>query len=102
MTKFALKGLLTRKLRTTALAIVLGVAMISGTYVLTDSIDGAFDQIFNDVREGSNVVISGQSAFDLSEGSGVTQPTLPESLLARCALPGVGQAEGASTATRRR
>ena len=105
MTKFALKGLLTRKLRTTltALAIVLGVAMISGTYVLTDSIDGAFDQIFNDVREGSNVVISGQSAFDLSEGSGVTQPTLLESLLAEVrALPGVGQAEGGSTATRRR
>ena len=48
MTKFALKGLLGRKLRTalTALAIVLGVAMISGTYVLTDSIDSAFDTIF--------------------------------------------------------
>ena len=36
MTAFALKGLLGRKLRTalTAIAIVLGVAMISGTYVL--------------------------------------------------------------------
>ena len=58
MTKFALKGLLTRKLRTalTAVAIVLGVAMISGTYILTDSIDSAFDQIFTDVRQGSNVV----------------------------------------------
>ncbi|HET9242759.1 MAG TPA: FtsX-like permease family protein [Gaiella sp.] len=97
MTKFALKGLLTRKLRTalTALAIVLGVAMISGTYVLTDSIDSAFDQIFTDVREGSNVVISGKSAFDLSEGSGVTEPTLDESLLDDIRdLPGVAQAEG--------
>ena len=97
MIKFALKGLLTRKLRTvlTALAIVLGVAMISGTYVLTDSIDSAFDQIFTDVRQGSNVVISGKSAFDLSEGSGVTQPTLDESLLGEVReLPGVGQAEG--------
>ena len=97
MTKFALKGLLTRKLRTvlTALAIVLGVAMISGTYVLTDSIDSAFDQIFTDVRQGSNVVISGKSAFDLSEGSGVTEPTLDESLLGEVReLPGVGQAEG--------
>ena len=97
MIKFALKGLLTRKLRTvlTALAIVLGVAMISGTYVLTDSIDSAFDQIFTDVRQGSNVVISGKSAFDLSEGSGVTEPTLDESLLGEVReLPGVGQAEG--------
>ena len=97
MTKFALKGLLTRKLRTalTAVAIVLGVAMISGTYILTDSIDSAFDQIFTDVRQGSNVVISGKSAFDLSDGSGVTEPTLDESLLDEVrALPGVGQAEG--------
>ena len=48
MTSFALKGLLTRKLRTalTAIAIVLGVAMVSGTFVLTDSIDKAFDSIF--------------------------------------------------------
>ena len=44
MTAFALKGLLGRKLRTilTATAIVLGVAMMSGTYVLTDSIKSAF------------------------------------------------------------
>ena len=98
MTRFTLQGLLSRKLRTalTALAIVLGVAMISGTYVLTDSIDDAFDTIFTDVREGSNVVISGKSAFDLTEGSGVTEPTFDESLLAEVrALPGVAEAEGA-------
>ena len=58
MTRFALRGLLGRKLRTTltAIAIVLGVAMVSGTYVLTDSIDQAFDSIFTDVRKGSNAV----------------------------------------------
>ncbi len=83
MTRFALKGLLGRKLRTilTAIAIVLGVTMVSGTYVLTDSIDQAFDSIFTDVREGSSVVISGKSAFDLSEGSGATAPAFDESLL---------------------
>ncbi len=83
MTRFAIRGLLSRKLRTalTALAIVLGVAMISGTYVLTDSIDQAFDRIFTDIRQGSNAVISGKSAFDLSDGSGVTEPTFDESLL---------------------
>jgi putative ABC transport system permease protein len=97
MIRFTFGGLLTRKLRTvlTALAIVLGVAMISGTYVLTDSIDKAFDSIFTDVREGSNVVITGKSAFDLSDGSGVTEPSFDESLLARVrALPGVAEAEG--------
>jgi putative ABC transport system permease protein len=97
MTRFAIKGLLSRKLRTglTALAIVLGVAMISGTYVLTDSIDQAFDRIFNDIREGSSAVISGRSAFELSEGSGVTAPTFEESLLEEVrALGSVAAAEG--------
>ncbi len=97
MTRFALRGLLSRKLRTalTAMAIVLGVAMISGTYVLTDSIDQAFDRIFTDIRKGSNAVISGKSAFDLSDGSGVTEPTFDESLLPEVQkLPGVAEAEG--------
>ena len=68
MARFAIRGLLSRKLRTalTAIAIVLGVAMISGTFVLTDSIDQAFDRIFTDIRQGSNAVISGKSAFDLA------------------------------------
>jgi putative ABC transport system permease protein len=95
--RFAIKGLLSRKLRTalTAIAIVLGVAMISGTYVLTDSIDQAFDKIFTDIRAGSNAVISGKSAFDLSDGSGVTEPTFAESLLPEVqALPSVAEAEG--------
>ena len=50
MIRVALRGLLGRKLRATltAVAIVLGVAMVSGTYVLTDSIDRAFDNIFSD------------------------------------------------------
>ena len=62
MTRFAIRGLLSRKLRTalTAIAIVLGVAMISGTYVLTDSIDQAFDKIFTDIRKGSSAVITGK------------------------------------------
>ena len=97
MTKFALKGLLGRKLRTalTAFAIVLGVAMVSGTYVLTDSIDKAFDSIFTESRAGSTAVITGKSAFDISEGSGVTAPLLDESLLETVReVPGVGAAEG--------
>ena len=72
MTRVALAGLLGRKLRAalTAIAIVLGVAMISGTFILTDSIDNAFNSIFTDVRQGSNVVVSGKPAFDLGDQSG--------------------------------
>jgi putative ABC transport system permease protein len=95
--KFALKGLLGRKLRTalTALAIVLGVTMVSGTYVLTDSIDSAFDSIFTDVREGSSVVVTGKSAFDLSEGSGTSAPSFDEGVLELVRdVDGVADAEG--------
>jgi ABC-type antimicrobial peptide transport system permease subunit len=95
--RFALKGLLGRKLRTalTALAIVLGVTMVSGTYVLTDSIDSAFDSIFTDVREGSSVVITGRSAFDLAEGSGASAPAFDESVLDVVRdVEGVAEAEG--------
>ena len=48
MTRVALKALWSRKLRTflTGFAIVLGVATITGTFVLTDSISKAFDSIF--------------------------------------------------------
>jgi putative ABC transport system permease protein len=97
MTKFALRGILGRKLRTvlTAFAIVLGVATVSGTYVLTDSIDKAFSSIFDTSRQGSDAVISGKSAFDLSSDSGVTAPAFNESLLPKVrALPDVAVADG--------
>ncbi|HXV56239.1 MAG TPA: FtsX-like permease family protein [Gaiellaceae bacterium] len=97
MVGLALKGLLGRKLRTalSAFAIVLGVAMVAGTFMLTDSIDQAFDSIFTDVREGSNAIVSGRSAFDVSEGSGTDAPTLDEALLEDVrALPEVAAAEG--------
>ena len=97
MIRVALKGLLGRKLRTslTAIAIVLGVAMVAGTFMLTDSIDQAFNSIFTDVRKGSNAVISGKTAFDLSSGVGSTAPTLDDSLLGKVrGLSDVEAAEG--------
>ncbi len=65
----------TRKLRTalTAVAIVLGVATVSGTFVLTDSIDKAFDAIFSDVYRNTDATITPKSAFDVSGDSGTTE-----------------------------
>ena len=55
MAKVALRGLLTRKLRLglTALAIALGVTLIAGTYVFTDTINRSFDRIFADEPTGN-------------------------------------------------
>jgi putative ABC transport system permease protein len=97
MTRVALRGLWGRKLRTllTAVAIVLGVALVAGTLVLTDSIQKAFDNIFTDSRQGSSVVISGKSAFDLTDDSGATAPPMDESVLQTVReQPDVAEAEG--------
>jgi putative ABC transport system permease protein len=83
MIKVALRSLWGRKLRTllTGFAIVLGVATISGTYVLTDSISSAFDSIFTTIYRGTDAAITGKSAFDTSSESGVETPSFDESLL---------------------
>jgi len=94
VTKVALKGLLGRKLRATltALAIVLGVAMVSGTYVLTDTIKHGFDSIFTAAYSSADAVVSGKTGFG---GSQVIAPSFSESLLPRVrALPEVDHAVG--------
>ncbi len=98
MTRVALKGLLRRKLRAglTAFAIVLGVAMVSGTYILTDTIKSAFASVFTQAYKNADAVITGKSAIGTDNGNGnAVVPSLPASLLARVrALPGVAQASG--------
>ncbi|HKA26253.1 MAG TPA: hypothetical protein VKD88_02705, partial [Gaiellaceae bacterium] len=63
MLTVALKGLAGRKVRAslTAIAIVLGVAMISGTYILTDTINNGFDTIFTQSYVNADVVITGRA-----------------------------------------
>ncbi len=93
----ALRGLLGRKLRATltAISIVLGVAMISGTYVLTDTIKAAFGTVFTQVYKNTDAVITGKSAIGGNANNNIVLPSLPESLLTRVrALPGVQVAEG--------
>ncbi|HEU5064549.1 MAG TPA: FtsX-like permease family protein [Gaiellaceae bacterium] len=82
MIRVALRGLAGRKLRAalTAFAIVLGVAMTSGTLVLTNAIDGAFKNIFTEQYEGTDAVISGKQAITF-EGEGSERPSVPASVL---------------------
>jgi putative ABC transport system permease protein len=86
-----------RKLRTalTAIAIVLGVALITGTYVLTDSIKGAFGGIFTSVYRGTDATVTGKSAFNLSSNGTTTAPPFDQSLLPVVrGLPDVADAVG--------
>jgi putative ABC transport system permease protein len=100
MTRVALRGLLGRKLRAvlTAFAIVIGVAMVSGTFVLTDTIKSAFSTVFTQAYKNADAVVTGKSAIGNGQGGGngaPEVPSLPASLLDRVrALPGVAQASG--------
>ncbi len=98
MLAVTLRGLAARKFRAslTALAVVLGVAMISGTYVLTDTINNGFDTIFTQSYKNADVVVSGKPAFLNTNGNGVEPPSFPESVVTKIrALPGVAVAAGA-------
>jgi putative ABC transport system permease protein len=98
VTRVALRGLLGRKLRAalTAFAIVLGVAMVSGTFVLTDTIKAAFSTVFTTVYQNTDAVITGKSAISTNNnGNGPTTPSLPAALLTQVrALPSVADASG--------
>ena len=94
MKRVALRGLMARKLRSTltAIAIVLGVAMVSGTLVLTDTIDKAFDSIFSSSYEQTDAVVSGTKLVEWSQ-TGKAQ--ISEDVLAKVrALPEVEAAAG--------
>ena len=94
MTSVALKGLAGRKLRAflTAFAIVLGVAMVSGTYVLTDTIKSAFDQIFAGSYQNTAAVVTGESTVSFAQSG---SPTVPASVLVKIRrLPDVQTATG--------
>ena len=62
MIAVALKGLAGRKVRAllTALAVVIGISMVSGTYILTDTMQKSFDGLFTATYEKTDAVISGK------------------------------------------
>ena len=97
MIRVALRGLAGRKLRAvlTAFAIVLGVAMVSGTYVLTDTINKAFSNLFSETYADTDAHITGKAADISFEGETAATPGVPEGLLADVrALPSVAVAGG--------
>ncbi|MGH3036354.1 MAG: ABC transporter permease, partial [Gaiellaceae bacterium] len=92
-----LKGLLGRKLRATltGFAIVLGVAMVSGSFVLTDTINKSLGAIFDESYAASDVVVSPRDALSEDGGADAGSAPFPESVLADVtALPDVEAASG--------
>ena len=101
MLRVALRGLATRRLRAalTAVSIVLGVALVAGTFVLTDSITGAFNSIFSTIYQGTDATVTGRNVIDskATGGAGANGdvPPFTQSLLPRVQrLSGVKEAIG--------
>jgi len=95
MTALVLRGIGQRKLRSalTAIAILLGVAMIAGTYVQTDQITRAFEDIQKSANRGIAVVVSPTQAF--RSGAVTTTETLDRATLERIrAVPGIEAVNG--------
>jgi putative ABC transport system permease protein len=81
--KVSLRGLAGRKLRAvlTGIAIVLGVAMISGTYILTDTIDSAFQTLVTESYAGTDAVVTGKGLDISIDGESPPTPPVPASVL---------------------
>ncbi len=98
MWKVTIKGLLAHKLRLalTALAIVLGVTFIAGTFVLTDTLHNTFDTLFGSIYK--NVDFQVRGVAQLGTGGFAARNPIPESILGSVrAVPGVEVAEGSVT-----
>lgn len=91
MLKLAWKGVLAHKLRLslTAIAIVLGVAFVSGTLVFTDTLDRAFSGLFDEINATVDLYVRGETEF-----TNEVVPIPAEVLDDVKAVPGIGNAAG--------
>jgi putative ABC transport system permease protein len=98
MKRVALRGLIARPVRTilTMLAIVLGVAMVSGAFTLTDTMRGASDSLSSAAYDGTDAVVAGRTAFKVDATDWTAKrPTVDAKLLDTVrAVPEVAVAVG--------
>ncbi|HEX9889229.1 MAG TPA: FtsX-like permease family protein [Nitriliruptorales bacterium] len=98
MLRVTLKGLLAHKVRfvLTALAVVIGVSFVAGSFILTDSIDDAFAGLFEETSAGTDLYVRPAATV----GDDVTQSWVSgrEPLPAELAHT-VAEVEGVAVAT---
>ena len=103
MWKATYKNLLAHKLRLslTALSVVLGVAFMAGTFVLTDTLKHTFNALFAQTSVGKDAIVRAVAPYGaggLESGAAGARPLTPESVLTMVrSTPGVGVAEGSVT-----
>ncbi len=96
MLRVALKDLLARKRRlvTTGIAIALGIAFLTGTQLLSASLQDSIDDLIGDVYEGIDAIVRSPNSQETAFGQPV-RDTVPASLVEQvAAVDGVRVAEG--------
>jgi putative ABC transport system permease protein len=93
----AIRSLLARKVRLvlTGLSVVLGVGFMAGTYVLTDTMTSAFNDLVDTGYSSIDVLVRSSNAFTAQTTSLEERDPMPGSVLEDvAATPGVAQAVG--------
>jgi putative ABC transport system permease protein len=98
MVRFSLRNLLVNKLRLllTLASVVVGVSFVSGTFVLSDTMVKAFDELYTGLTSGTDVVVRSESPYDadITTTGGQLRP-LDENVVGTVRdVPGVAAAEG--------
>ncbi|WP_211882764.1 ABC transporter permease [Pseudarthrobacter albicanus] len=99
MFRYALRALLAHKVRLllTVAAITVGVAFVSGSLVLSDTMGRAFDELFAGLAKGTDVTVRAQSNDPGASLPGQVHP-LDESIVETVrGVSGVASAEGSVT-----
>ncbi|MFM8563064.1 MAG: ABC transporter permease [Acidimicrobiia bacterium] len=95
VTRLTLRGVIARKWRIflTILAVVSGVAFVSGAFVLTDSVKKSINDLFATLSEGIDIEVRASIAFG-DEATADRDPIPNDLIAAVAAVDGVRLAEG--------
>ncbi|MEA3020344.1 MAG: putative transport system permease protein [Actinomycetota bacterium] len=97
MLRATLKDLWAKKIRliTTSLAVLLGVAFMSGTLVLTDSVSRTFHDLFSTIGRGTDAQVRAAKTLNTGDREGTNRPRVPTDLVAVVrSVDGVALARG--------
>jgi putative ABC transport system permease protein len=97
LVRVAIRSILARKVRLllTSLAVVLGVGFMAGTFVLTDTMTSAFNNLFDTAYSRIDVLVRSSNAFTAQTSSLEERKPMPASVLEQVrSVDGVEQAEG--------
>ena len=101
MLRLSIRNLLVSKLRLflTVAAVMVGVSFVSGTFVLSDTMGKAFDELYVGLTSGTDVVVKSEAAFDadVTTNGGQVRPIDESMVDAVRDVPGVAFAQGSVT-----